>query len=108
MTLKTFQKQLSLDTLYKVNLDYHAAADQVQPNIFINSGTINIYAYNGATEPDYLNDMVLQSTSTNLSGLIPFSVIPTYIAITQNTGTSSEIISSGLEIVTVKNIGAST
>lgn len=108
MVLKSYQKQINLDTLYEVSLNGAAASDQLKQNIYVNSGAVDIYTSNSATAPTYLNDMVLDATSSNLSGIVPFLVIPNYIAIVQKSGTSAEIILSGLETKSLGSIGAST
>lgn len=98
MALKSFQTAIALNKLYRVSLDYDSAADQIKPSLFVNSGSVNVYGYNGATKPTQLSGMVLPTINENVSALFTFNVIPSYIAITQNSGTITELVLSGLEI----------
>lgn len=98
MTLKPFQTAIALNKLYRVSLDYNSASDQIKPSLFVNSGNVNVYGYNGATKPTQLSGMVLPTINQNINTLFTFNMIPSYIAITQNSGTTTELVLSGLEI----------
>jgi len=100
--LKYTQVAIALGTLYKVQPMRVPTADRLK-SIFVDSGSLNIYAYDGATQPAALSNMVLSTTATNIAGESPFEVVPTYLAVAQNTGTSTEIILNGIEIIS--NLG---
>lgn len=109
MALQPNQTAIELNKLYKVIFKGENQVDgEINPNIFINTGSVNIYAYNGTTQPEFLNDMVLATNSTNISGITLFNVLPTYIALTQNNGTSTEIVLTGITVIDLGTIGALT
>lgn len=104
MSLLNFQKEITIGNLYRVSRDDNACnANQINPSIYINSGSINVYSYNGATEPAARATMTLDSADTGITGNKFFEIIPTYISVVQNAGTSTEIVLSGVQI---KDLGA--
>lgn len=103
MALKDYQEALSLDTLYEVTLAPRTSqSEQIAPSIWINTGSVDIYASQSASVPAALSNMTLNSEDTAVEGIASFDLqgntVPRYIAVTQNTGTSTEIIASGLSI----------
>lgn len=96
--LKYYQTEIQLSTLYKVQLSRFSVSNDVK-SIFVNSGSVNIYAYDGATKPTALTDMVLSNTATNIAGETPLELVPTYIAVIQNSGTSTEIVLNGIDVL---------
>ena len=101
MALEEYQVSIDLDNLYEVKKKGGVSgSEQLNPSIFINVGDVDIYGYNGATEPtSYATMGALQASNTAVGGTIAFDVIPKYIAVKQNTGTTTEIVLSGVEIV---------
>ena len=90
---------LQLNTLYKVGVQVFFNNNSVfYPYIYINSGSVDIYGSSGLQVPESISDMVLSSENTNISGHDSFCIVPTYIYITQNTGTTTEIVVDGIEI----------
>ena len=104
MTLTGNQTALTLSHLYSISEQGTATANnpfrQIQPNLFVNSGTVSVYGYNGATKPTALSGMVLNSTPTVVAGILPFDILPTYIAVVQVSGTSTEVVITDAGIVT--------
>jgi hypothetical protein len=99
MTLENYQTALSLGNLYKISIGYTShGGDQKEPNLWINSGTIDLYTSNSATQPTSLADMTLATDDTNVSADKGITRVIKYIAIVQNTGTTTEIISSGIDV----------
>lgn len=99
MTLKTYQESLTLGNLYKVNAKGAiSGSEQLSASLFINSGSVDVYGSNSATAPTVKTQMTLNTNDVNLSGLNRMQIVPTYIYIEQNAGTSTEIISSGIVI----------
>lgn len=99
MALRGYQKTLALNTLYEVTeKGCTKGSEQLKTNLFINSGSVNVYGSNSEEVPENLTDMVLTDSSTNVTALNYFDIIPKYIAITQNAGTTTELIISGVEI----------
>ena len=43
--------------------------------------------------------MTLQTSNVGIEGVVPFDVVPRYILVKQNTGTTTEITLSGVDIV---------
>lgn len=105
MTLYKFQKTLELNRLYQVikKPSFSGDAKQLNPSVWINSGSVDIRTSQSATQPSELSDMTLNTSETAVSGLKVVSkstnTIPNYIAIVQNTGETTEIIASGLQII---------
>ena len=99
MALKSYQTALALDTLYEVRKAKISADEQRGPNLWINSGTVDVYGSNSATQPGALANMTLSTENTEVSGLVQFTAIPRYIAIVQNTGTTTELVASGVDVV---------
>lgn len=100
MALKFYQRSIELNTIYEVViLNNSGKQEQNEINIEAKGGTIDILGYNGATENPVEADMTLQSSNTGVEGIEPFDVVPRYILVKQNTGTTTEITLSGIEIV---------
>lgn len=104
MALKEYQQTLALNKLYEAKLaPIRESNEQLAPSIWINSGTVDIYKSQSATEPADLANMTLNTADAAVAGVVSFdlqgSTIPRYIAIDQDTGTSAEIIATGLSIV---------
>lgn len=103
MTLQRFEKTLSLNKLYRVSASATTASDEFNPSIWINSGSIDIYCSDSATQPTALSQMTLNASDTAIIGKNIIECLGTYMALKQNTGTSTEIIISGIE---AQNLGA--
>ena len=90
--------EIALNRLYKSNkgIGINKVDLQLNPNIFINSGTVNIYGSNSKIQPTSVSDMTLNAENTAINGVVLFDVIPTWIAITQNSGTTTEIVLTGV------------
>lgn len=98
MALRPNQQALSLLKLYEISQDNKYAGQTAR--IFINSGTVDIYGSDSATEPISLATMTLNSVNTAVSGIDEFSQsLPRYIAIKQNGGTTTEIVVTFLNAV---------
>lgn len=94
MPLKEYQQEIALNTLYSVGAAV-GGEEQLRPNIQVIGGTVNIF---GSQEipASPLTDMFL--TAEGFSGIDAFGVIPNYIYITQNSGTTEKIILSGMTV----------
>ena len=107
MTLRSYQRTVELNTLYEIaKLGGVSGAETIEPFIWINSGAVDIRSSSTEADPNTLTlaDMTLNTENTNLSGHQPFYSFGNYIAIIQNTGTTTEITLSGVEIK--QNLGA--
>jgi len=103
MALKEYQSTLTLGRLYEVKLaPIGESREQVAPSIWVNSGSVDIYVSQSGTQPAALANMTLNDADTDVSGIASFDLqgntIPRYISVAQNTGTSTEIIISGVSI----------
>lgn len=108
MALKDYQKTLTLGRLYEVKLaPIRDSREQIAPSIWVNTGSVDIYASNSATVPAAFANMTLNDADTAVEGVASFDLqgntIPRYISVKQNTGTSTEIIISG---VSINDLGA--
>lgn len=90
-----FEETLSLGTLYKVG----PIGPQGQTRLFVNSGTVNVYGSDSLTQPTAISEMTLNAENENVSGVLSFGVIPKWLAITQNSGTTTELVSYGVAVV---------
>lgn len=102
MALKAYQEQLQLGELYEISVRGGVkGSEQINANIWVNSGTVDIYASNSATAPTTVTDMTLDEVDTGVGGTLTILTAPRYIAIVQNGGTSTEINASGLNITSL-------
>lgn len=103
MALEEYQSTLTLDTLYEVKLaPIGKSREQIAPSIWVNSGSVDVYASQSGTQPAALANMTLNTADTAIEGVASFDLqgntIPRYIAVTQNTGTSTEIVLTGVSL----------
>lgn len=99
MALKEYQEELQLDTLYEVSKRGDAyGTEQLAQSLSIDSGGVSVYGYNGATQPTSLAGMTLNTENVDVQGIVSFSLIPRYIYVTQTSGTTTELVATGLEI----------
>lgn len=72
---------------------------QGEPNLWINSGTVNVYGSGSLTAPVALSGMTLNAENTGVGpGHVLIAMAPTYIALTQASGTSTEIVIYGISV----------
>lgn len=97
---------LALKTLYKVSRRVGIANIKKYNSIkmWINSGSVDIFGSDSETRPTSLSEMTLNPENSNVSGHDYFDAIPVYLAIRQNTGTTNEVIVTGLELENLGNI----
>lgn len=104
MAIEKYQVLLELNKLYRVirKPSFDGTNKQNAPSIWFNSGKCDIYVSQSATQPANLSSMTLNTSETSVFGLKTISVtqntIPKYISIVQNSGTTTEIVASGLQI----------
>jgi hypothetical protein len=98
MTLQRFEKALALGKLYRISASATTASDEFAPSIWINSGSVDVYCSDSATQPTALTAMTLNISDTAISGKNIIECLGSYISLKQNTGTSTEIIIGGVDI----------
>ena len=99
MSLKNYQTALTLSKLYACKVGYSShGGDQLKPNIWVNSGTVDIYTSNSATQPANLAAMTLGTSGTGVGPEILFNAVYNYIAVVQDTGTTTELNISGVDV----------
>lgn len=99
MALKSYQTAMTLSRLYDASkAQISGDSDQMVPNLYINSGTVDVYGSNSATKPANLAAMTLDTENTGVSGVNAFSIIPRWIAVKQNGGATTELVATGLEL----------
>lgn len=89
------QLSLELDTLYELDLSESLTRKQLVPNIEVN-GACTIYGSNSTTKPASLAAMSKDSSNEDFTGIMPFGVLPRWIAIT---GEATEITITGVRAV---------
>ena len=99
MVLRPYQSSMQLGRLYEVKQYYRDASEQLQANIWIDDGTVDVRGSNSASQPTASSQMTLNTENTNVVGNLIFGMLPRYLYISQNSGTTSEIVISGVEIV---------
>jgi len=100
------KQQLQIGRLYELSIpNPFLNLGVYKPYIYINSGSIDIYGSDSNTQPLSLLNMASVASSTDIAGFSDFNIIPRYIAISQNIGSSTEIFISG---ISCKDLGAIT
>jgi len=100
MAIESNQVSVNLNTLYKVDaLSKGDIQRNINASVWVNSGSVDIYASDSATAPASLADMTLNTDDTNVAGKNQIVALSNYIAFVQNTGTSTEVILSGVSAV---------
>jgi len=95
MALKDYQTALSLATLYEVAYSGHGT-EEVQPNLEVVGGTVNIYGSNAADKPPTPPTGMSLTNPVGFVGIDVFASVPRWLYITQASGTTTSIIASGL------------
>lgn len=100
MTIDTnFQQSIALDTLYQIGRSANnSVGGQLQPNIEVVGGTVDIY---GSQEEAGSPPTDMYKTRTAFVGIEAFGVLPRYLYVTQNSGTTTSIILSGVQATEV-------
>lgn len=108
MTLiPTIQTPIKLNTLYEVLGTYGEFTRQKRSSIWINTGLVDMWGSNSDIEPTAMSEiggMTLNSQDTLKGGIIPIYLPPRYIAIKQNSGTTTKIISTGMTLKEIKEV----
>lgn len=89
---------IQLNHLYRILLPNTLAYINYKPYIYINKGTVNVYGSGCLTQPTHLSDMTLEQENTAVDGFDTFDCIPEFICVTQNAGTTTEIVVAGLKV----------
>jgi len=100
MALDNNQQALQLGRLYKIQSlgDAHISQD-ISAGLWIDDGEVFIYGSDSANKPASILDMTLEEEKAG--GKSYFEGLTNYIAITQNTGITTEIVLSGVLAVDV-------
>lgn len=92
MTLKAYQQLIELDTLYEV-VASGLGTQTLQPSLEVIVGTVDVYGSN--LQPDSPPTGMFK-TATAFSGINVFANVPTFLFVSQNTGTTTSIILTGI------------
>jgi len=106
MPLNPMQRSLSLGRLYRasiINRGNENQGESIVPYAYFKGGAVNVYGSGSPVQPTTLSEMTLNAAETGITGVQPFGTVPQWIAIVQNSGTTSEITTYGVE---VQDIGA--
>lgn len=97
MALDHNQQTLTLNTLYKVDaLSESDIQRDLAASLWVKDGSVNLHGSDSATQPTSLAEMTLNAEDTGLAGKNEVSTVCNYIALTQNSGTTTEVILSGI------------
>jgi len=91
---------IDLDKVYATNRK--AGISEIKKynaiKLWINSGTVDVYGSDSETKPTALSQMTLNTENTAVGGHKAFNAVPAWIAIVQNTGTTTDMTVTGLYI----------
>lgn len=104
MALRTYETAVQLGRLYEIKKrgGLHGA-ETITPYVSVNTGSVDIHAVTSATQPTALSEMPLADVDTGVSATREVMTAVRYISFKQNTGTTTEIVLSGIE---VEDLGA--
>ena len=90
---------LELDKLYKINVSNTQVKNvQYTPNLEFLGGRIDVYI--SQIKPTTIADMQLDDDNSSLQGVNIFNdFVPSYIAFKQHSGTTTRIISTGINVI---------
>lgn len=95
---KDYQTKIALATLYAIAYTGNGT-EQIQPSLeVVGSGTVDIY---GSNEKPDSPPTGMFKTATAFTGIEAFGVCPNYLYIAQNSGTTTDIILSGIRATAV-------
>lgn len=99
MTLRPYQQEISLSTLYSCVANGLGDGSSLQPHIEIIGGVANIYGTDStpASPPTGMTN----SVPDGLQGIENFAVVPNYLYVTQASGTITKVILSGIAATVV-------
>ena len=98
MALEEYQQVLAMGRLYAIKVSSPISGiERLGKFIWVNSGTVDIKASASATQPTVSTDMTLNTEDTGVAGAHVFQTLTNYIWIAQSTGTTTEIIISGVQ-----------
>ena len=98
MALEAYQQTLTMGRLYAIKVSSPlSGSERIGKFIWVNSGTVDIKASASATQPAVSTDMTLNTEDAGVAGTHVFQTLTNYIWIAQNTGTTTEIVISGVE-----------
>ena len=96
---------ITLDMIYKVTeSSFFPTYRDFTPNIWINSGYVDIYVSNSDTIPISIGDFSLSDTKVGAIKEINSKTLPDWILFKQNSGTSTEVIVTGLTLEEVAEV----
>ena len=90
-----YQKDLALNTLYEAKKFGFGANMQLAPSLEIAGGTVTVYGSNKDDAPTALADMSADADNPDISGLVPFALVPKYLAFT---GTATRVTIVGIQV----------
>ena len=106
--LEQYQWKIYANKLYKVRkLNSLLSNQQVEPNIMINKGKVNIYGLNSSEVPASVSDMICPECNKGIEGFAAFGILPCYLyceadgsyETDDNGNLKIDIILSGIEVL---------
>lgn len=89
------QKDVSVGRLYECELVKFGPLNQLLPSIEVVGGTVDVYGSHLLDAPTALSQMSVDADNPGVSGIVPFQVVPKYIAFT---GTATRITVNGMKV----------
>ena len=89
------QKDVTLGHVYECELVKFGPLNQLLPSIEVVGGTVNVYGSHKLDKPASLAEMSLDADNPDVSGIVPFQVVPKYLAFT---GTATRVTINGMKV----------
>lgn len=104
MALREYQENVALNRLYEVRVKGGIyGSEMISPSMFVDGGSVNLYSFDGDTQPATLADMQLSLGDIDISGKRRFSTLSVYFALTENQAGVSNVVFTGVD---AKDLGA--
>ncbi len=95
MSLRNYQQEILPFVLYSVTANPVGNGSSLMPYIEVRGDPVQIYS--SSQEPGAAPDFMVNNTPDRFSGIMPFSIIPNYLYITEEDGAESIILLSGVK-----------
>ena len=88
---------IELNHLYRLTVPCSLFKINYKPYIYVNTGTVDLYASGAMTQPTSISDMTIEPENQAVDGFDIFELIPEYICVKANEGAPTEIVLAGLK-----------
>lgn len=99
--MRDYQQEIELATLYEVKATGRGT-EQLRPTIEIIGGTVDVYAsQTNPTAAAAPTGMTVLENGSGIVGTVGFEYVPSYLYISQASGTTTGIVLSGIQATEV-------